>query len=323
MIDQILHTFATHPGEYISGGMLSEKLNCSRTAIWKHIETLRKQGYTIEAVPSRGYRLLQQPEVMDVAHIEASLRTEVFGRHIIYEREVDSTQNLAHMHVRQGAEEGTIILTDEQTEGRGTRGKSWHSPSGKGIWFSMILKPNMPAQYISQLTLLTAVALCRTISQSLAIHIGVKWPNDLLVDGKKVSGILLESSSEDDRLRYVIAGVGISANLEVDDFPPELRDKATSLLILGEKRIDRERLLCDFLLEFEKLYELYTTSGFTPIKTLWEALSVTLNRQVTVQSVRGLISGLAVGLDDSGALLVEEDGGHILKIYSGDVLLAH
>lgn len=320
MIEHILATFASRPNEYISGGELGERLGCSRTAIWKHIETLRQQGYTIEAVTNKGYRLLERPEVMDIEKIKASLRTKVMGRSIIYEPELDSTQNLAHVQVHQGAVEGTVILTDEQTEGRGTRGKSWHSPRGKGIWCSIILKPSIPAQFISQLTLLSAVALCRTISQKLGIHIGVKWPNDLLADGKKVSGILLESSSEDDRLNYVIAGVGISANLTLEDFPASLHDKATSLRLLCGERIDREQLFCEFLLEFEKLYELFTESGFAPIRSLWEAQSITINRPVTVQSAQGQISGDAVGIDESGALLVKDDGGAVTRVFSGDVL---
>lgn len=320
MMNKILQAFAEKPHEFISGQQLSERLNCSRTAVWKHIETLRKEGYEFEAVSRKGYRLLRKPERLDIAAITAQLQTKTMGKRIKYVDELDSTQTTAKQLVAAGAAEGTVVIAEHQTQGKGTRGKAWHSPKGKGIWMSIVLKPPIPALYISQLTLLSAVALCRTINKQLGLNIGVKWPNDLLIDGKKVSGILLESSSEDDRLRYVIAGVGISVNITKDDFPKELHDKATSLQIETGERIAREQLLCAFLTQFEQLYELYLDKGFAPIKSLWEALSVSLDRPIEVHSAFGFISGIAKGLDETGALLVTEDDGQVKKIFSGDVL---
>lgn len=320
MMNKILQAFAENPTEFISGQQLSERLNCSRTAVWKHIENLRKEGYEFEAVSRKGYRLLRKPERLDMAAIMKQMQTKTIGHNLIYIDEIDSTQTKAHQLIAEGAAEGTVVIAELQTRGKGTRGKAWHSPKGKGIWMSIVLKPSIPAQYISQLTLLSAVALCRTINKQLGLNIGVKWPNDLLIDGKKVSGILLESSSEDDRLRYVIAGVGISVNITKNDFPKELHDKATSLQIESGKRVDREQILCAFLLQFEQLYELYLEKGFAPIRSLWEALSVSLNRPIEVHSASGFISGIAKGLDESGALLVTEDDGQVKKIFSGDVL---
>lgn len=320
MMNRILEAFAEQPTEFISGQQLSERLSCSRTAVWKHIENLRKEGYEFEAVSRKGYRLLRKPERLDIAAITAQLQTKTIGKQIVYVDELDSTQTKAQQLIAEGAAEGTIVIAEHQSKGKGTRGKAWHSPKGKGIWMSIVLKPPIPAQYISQLTLLSAVALCRTINKQLGLNIGVKWPNDLLIDGKKVSGILLESSSEDDRLRYVIAGVGISVNITKDDFPEELHSKATSLQIETGQRVNRELLLCAFLLQFEQLYELYMEKGFAPIRSLWEALSVTLHRRIEVHSAQGFISGVANMLDETGALLVTEDDGQVKKIFSGDVL---
>lgn len=312
--------FEQNPQQFISGEALSKHLNCSRTAIWKHIQSLRMEGYEFEAVRKKGYRLTTVPPVMRVPTILSKLETKIMGRKIIYAAELDSTQIRAHEMVAQGAIEGTVIIAEQQTQGRGTMGKKWFSPSGKGIWFSMVLKPRIPLQFISQLTLLVSVALCRTIRKVLQVEIGIKWPNDLLIEGKKVSGILLESSGEDERLRYVIAGVGISANLIAEDFPVDLRTKATSLRMAAGEEVNREELLCEFLLEFENLYQLFHEQGFAPIRTLWEALSVSLNCPIEVKTSQGSIEGVAHGLDEMGALVVTLQNGSTQKIYSGDVI---
>jgi BirA family biotin operon repressor/biotin-[acetyl-CoA-carboxylase] ligase len=319
MNERILHIFLEQPGEFVSGEELSRVLNCSRTAIWKHIQNLRQQGYDFEAVPRKGYRLTKKPEILNVAGLLSRLTTTVMGRSIHYKKEVNSTQTLAHQMVAEGAEEGTVVIAEQQTEGRGTKGRPWYSPPGKGIWFSIVLKPHMPMQFISQLTLLVSVALCRAIKKTIPVNIGIKWPNDLLIEGKKVSGILLESSTEDERLRYVIAGIGISANLLTEDYPPGIRDRVTSLRMASGLKVNREELLCVFLEEFEHLYKLHHEEGFAPIRSLWEALSVSLDRPIEVESSQGRIAGIASGLDEMGALIVTSNTGQTVKIYSGDV----
>lgn len=312
--------FEQKPHQFISGEELSKHLNCSRTAIWKHIQSLRLKGYEFEAVRKKGYRLTTKPAVMRTASILSKLKTDIMGRKIIYASEMDSTQIRAHEMINQGAVEGTVIIAEQQTQGRGTQGKEWFSPSGKGIWFSIVLKPRIPLQFISQLTLLVSVALCRTIRKVLQVDIGIKWPNDLLIKGKKVSGILLESSGEDERLRYVIAGIGISANLLIEDFPQDLRRKATSLRIAAGQEVNREELLCEFLWEFENLYQMFHEQGFAPIRTLWEAHSASLNCPIEVKTSQGCIEGVAYGLDEMGALVVTLPNGSTKKIYSGDVI---
>ncbi|MEC0232187.1 biotin--[acetyl-CoA-carboxylase] ligase [Paenibacillus alba] len=321
MNERILELFQESPEAYVSGEEISRRLNVSRTAIWKHIEELRAAGYEFEAAPRKGYRLVSKPDRWQVSKLLSGLKTKVLGQKVHVYGAVDSTQTIAHALVASGAPEGTIVLAEEQTAGRGRMGRAWHSPPGKGIWMSMVLTPRVPVYFMPQLTLLSAVALCRSIQKVCQVEIGIKWPNDLLIKGKKVSGILLESSGEDERLKYVIAGIGISVNLKTEDYPEELRNIATSLAIESGQEISREHLVQAFLQEFEDLYALYMDKGFAPIRLLWEALSVTLKRPIRTYSPSGPIEGIADSLDDSGALTVINANGEKIKIYSGDIEL--
>jgi BirA family transcriptional regulator, biotin operon repressor / biotin---[acetyl-CoA-carboxylase] ligase len=321
MNEQILQYFLDHEGEYVSGGELSTKLGCSRTAIWKHIEALRKQGYVFEAITRKGYKLVAKPAIMNAAKLMQGLQTNRLGRVLRIYDEVDSTQNIAHTLVRQGAVEGTLVLAEQQNAGRGRMGRNWYSPKGKGIWMSLILKPTISMQFTPQLTLLVAVALCRTIQTYIPHQVGIKWPNDLLINGRKISGILLESSAEDERLNYVIAGIGISVNLLPEDYPDELRVKATSLFIEKGELVEREQLICDFLLQLEVLLELYTQQGFAPIRSLWEALTVSLHKPLRIQTAKGWVEGVANAIDEMGALWVTLPNGENIKLYSGDIEL--
>jgi BirA family biotin operon repressor/biotin-[acetyl-CoA-carboxylase] ligase len=317
--EQLLQVFEQKQGEFISGEELSTALQCSRTAIWKHVEKLRELGYVFEAVSRKGYRLVEKPDKLDVAAIQLRLRTAKLGRRLHYFEQLGSTQSMAHELARQGAEEGTLVIAEQQTEGRGRMGRKWHSPKGKGIWMSLVLKPQVSLQFAPQLTLIVAVALCRAIRQVTSLPAGIKWPNDLLIHGKKISGILSESIAEDEHPLYVVVGIGISANLREDDYTEELRSVATSLQLELGRPVDRMELLCEFLQELEALYRLYHDQGFGPIKLLWEALSVSLNQRVRTQSPQGTLEGLAVGLDESGALTVRQDDGTLTKWYSGTI----
>ncbi|MCZ8512976.1 biotin--[acetyl-CoA-carboxylase] ligase [Paenibacillus filicis] len=319
MTDRLLELFERANGEFVSGEEISGKLQVSRTAIWKQIERLRTQGYEFEAVPRKGYKLLSKPDKLDVADVLSRLQTKVLGRELKYYEQVESTQNIAREWVDAGAPEGTLVVAEMQTAGRGRMGRSWHSPKGKGLWMSLILRPSIPINFTPQLTLLVAVAVCRAIRGNLHLPVGIKWPNDLLIDRKKVCGILLESSAEDERLQHVIVGMGISANLEPRDYSPELAAKATSLAIASGRAIDRTELLCRVMLELEQLYDMYQERGFAPIKSLWEALSVTLDRPVAVDTPKGRTEGTAVSIEDSGALVVRLEDGKLVKMYSGDV----
>lgn len=319
MSDLLLAWFKEHPGEFISGEEISRRLDISRTAVWKQINRLRSKGYEFEAVPKLGYRLVQMPTQLDELSLLAKLKTSKLGHQLRIIARTESTQNDAAVWALEGAEDGAVIIAEEQTGGRGRQGKSFHSPAGKGIWMSLILRPQIPLQFTPQLTLLSAVALCRAMKRMSEVDLGIKWPNDILYEDKKVCGILTESSAEDERLVHVIAGVGISVNLEEHDYPEELRSKVTSLKIASGKEIDRASLVAECLFELEQLYKLYVEQGFAPIRTLWEAQSVTIGRSLSVTTPNGIVSGVAQGLDDSGALIVLGEDGCYRKIFSGDI----
>jgi BirA family biotin operon repressor/biotin-[acetyl-CoA-carboxylase] ligase len=318
--DSLLSLLEAEAGEYVSGEEISRKMNVSRTAIWKQVRKLEAEGYQIEAVPRLGYRLMGKPARLSVTELLANLNTKRFGRNLRLLGSVPSTQDELRLLAEQGAPEGTLVIAEQQTSGRGRMGRSWISPAGKGIWMSLLLRPPVPLPLTPQLTLLAAVALSRAISRIVPLEIGIKWPNDLLVNGKKISGILLESAAEDERLRYVVVGLGISVNLEPEDYPEELLEKAISLKMASGSSINRSELIASILEEFERLYDLYLQEGFTPIRSLWEAHSVTLNNPTQLYTPQGSFHGIPRGLDPMGGLQVELEDGSYRTIYSAEVV---
>lgn len=233
---------------------------------------------------------------------------------------VVSTQEEAKKLAEKGAPEGTAIRAEEQTGGRGRMGRKWHSPAGKGIWMSVVLRPDLPLSLTPQLTLLAGVAVCSAIREVTGVPAGIKWPNDLLAGGRKICGILLESCLREGGLHYAIAGIGISANLTEDDYPDYLQGVGTSLLIEGGGiPVDRTRLTEAVLTELEYLYTLYIEQGFKPVKDLWEAMSVTLGRQISFSTPQGRCEGTAMGLDENGGLLLQDAAGNIISILSGEI----
>lgn len=317
--EPLLRLFEVHPGEYVSGEKMSQELGVSRTAIWKQIRKLEDAGYQFEASRRLGYRLLSAPDKLNAEVLSNLLETNVFGKDLVIYDSVESTQNIARAAAEAGAAEGMLIIAEQQVSGRGRMGRGWISPRGKGIWMSMVLRPKVPIHFAPQLTLLTAVALCRSLRRKTDLPVGIKWPNDLLIAGKKISGILLESAAEDERLRYVIAGIGISVNLEVSDYTEELLEKATSLRVAGGLKLDRHEVLADFLHEWEQLYFLYEEQGFGPIITLWEALSVSLGKLARLTTPQGEIVGIPIGLDESGAIRIELEDGTLKSIFSAEM----
>lgn len=257
---------------------------------------------------------------LDSALLLSKLETAVLGREMRVYDSVSSTQDEARQWVTQGAPHGALILAEEQTSGRGRLGRLWHSPKGKGVWMSIVLKSDTPFLYPPQLTLLSAVALCRAVRILTGLDVGIKWPNDLLIGEKKVSGILLESVETKAKETVIVAGIGISVNLLLNDYPESLKLKATSLKIESGKTIDRQELIVLFLKQFEDLFELYLREGFSPILTLWEAHSLTLNREVSLRTPKGILTGLAVRLDDTGALILRASDGNEQKVFSGDII---
>jgi BirA family transcriptional regulator, biotin operon repressor / biotin---[acetyl-CoA-carboxylase] ligase len=319
MREALLHMLAENEGEFVSGQQISANLNCSRTAIWKHISELRKSGYSIEAVQKRGYRLLTSPDLVTAEEVSLYTGEGTFGKKVTYKTSVKSTQEIAHTLAREGAVEGSIVIADEQTGGRGRLGRAWQSPSGTGIWMSLILRPEIPLQKAPQLTLLIAVAASRAIEKVTGLEAAIKWPNDLLIKGKKVAGILTELQAEADSIHSVIVGIGMNVNQEKKHFSEEISEIATSLAIEGGKNYKRAEIAGAVLQEIENLYRSYLDKGFAVIKLLWEARAYSLGKRITARSVTGSITGYAKGITDEGVLLLEDDNGEIHSIYSADI----
>ena len=316
---EILKAFHQTPNEFISGESLSQKCQCTRTAVWKYIEELRQEGYQFEAVRKLGYRLLSSPDLISAEEIVSGIETRVIGTQVLAYETVVSTQLLAHEVAGKGAPEGTIVIAEQQTGGKGRLGRVWHSPKGSGIWMSLIIRPEIPLPKAPQMTLLTAVAMAKTIQQHVGLNVQIKWPNDVFVSGKKVCGILTELNAESDRINYLVIGIGINVNTTIEDFPPELATVGTSLRIEAGHEIRRSLFVQAFCREFEKLYDDYLAHGFSRIKTEWEANSLSLGRQVTVRTLQQTIEGKAIGLDSEGVLLVEDSLGHLHNVYSADI----
>lgn len=315
----ILKAFHDHPGRFISGEELSQTCGCSRTAVWKHIEELRKDGYEVEAVRKSGYRLLGAPDRLSAAEITAGLDTDRMGQHVIAHDEVVSTQPLAHDAAARGAKEGTLVLAELQTGGKGRLGRPWHSPKGTGIWMSLIIRPAIPLPKTPQMTLLTAVSVARAIREETGLPVKIKWPNDIFIGDKKVCGILTELNAESDRVNYLVIGIGLNGNSVAEDFPEELARIATSLRIESGEPIKRARFIQQFCRIFEEEYDHYLAHGFARAKAEWEKHSYTIGRWVNVQTISQRLEGRAVGLDEEGVLMVEDQDGAIHKVYSADV----
>jgi len=305
--------------QYLSGEAASKLLGVSRTAVWKQIRKLEDEGYTIEASRKLGYRLIGRPDRLTESSLLSKLTTDKLGRTLHLFETVESTQNVALALAVEGAPEGTLVIAEQQLSGRGRMGRGWISPKGKGIWMSLVLRPDIPMPYAPQLTLLAAVALCRSLRRVTSLDIGIKWPNDLLIGGRKISGILLESSAEEDRLKHVIAGIGISLNLDASDYVPEVLDKAISLKMAAGRPFDRAETIAAFLLELEQLYALYHSEGFAPIRSLWEALSVSLGKRTVLTTPQAVIEGVPTGLSDTGAIVVRLDDGRELSVFSAEM----
>ncbi|MBG9909945.1 biotin--acetyl-CoA-carboxylase ligase [Bacillus xiamenensis] len=315
---RLIELFTASEQDFVSSQQICDELGCSRTAVWKHIEDLRKEGYEVEAVRRKGYRLLRKPDKISEDEILFGLETEVFGRYIYFQEEVASTQLIAHDLVNEGAPHGSLVVSDHQTNGKGRLQRAWYSPNGTGIWMSLILRPEIPLHKAPQMTLLASVAIAEAIAQETGLSPSIKWPNDILLNGKKVVGILTELKAEADQVHAVIIGPGINVNQTAEDFPDELKGIATSLRMELDKKVDRAALIQTIMSTFEKRYDEYRKHGFAPIKQLWESFAVTIGKRIVARTFHEQYIGTALGINDEGILLLETEDG-IQKIYSADI----
>lgn len=305
---EIIRILKVSEGKAVSGEELGNRLGISRTMIWKYIKSLAKEGYGIESSPKIGYTLRSVPDLLYPDTICMGLQTSLIGQHIHYYDELRST-NITAKELAHEAEDGTIVVVETQKDGRGRLGREWISPRG-GIWMSVILKPTISLAHASRLTLVAGVVISKAM-RKLGVDARIKWPNDILIDGKKVCGILTEVNAEMELVDYIVVGIGINANVDMDDFSDDVRDIATTLSFeLGES-IDRVSFIQDVLFELEQEYIRFRTQPFSAILDEWLSLSDTIGRQVTVTTPSKMIEGKAVGMTDDGALIVEgSDGTH-------------
>lgn len=316
---KLLELFSEAKGDFISGQKISDILGCSRTAVWKHIEDLRKEGFELEAVRRLGYRIVSTPDKITANEIRLGLKTEVLGQVIHYEEEVTSTQKIAHQLAQEGAEEGTLVVAELQTAGRGRMDRKWFSPKGTGVWMSLILRPPIPPQKTPQLTLLTAVAIAQAIQEVTGLVPDIKWPNDILMNGKKCVGILTELQADPDRVHSVIIGIGMNVNQTREQFPEDIRELATSLAIEKGEKIKRAELIQEVLEKMETLYRQYLQHGFLPIKLLWEGYAISIGKEITARMLNGTIRGIARGITEEGVLMLEDADGVVHYIHSADI----
>jgi len=306
----------------VSGGELARKLGVSRAAVWSHIDVLRTIGYDIEAGPHLGYRLVSVPDVLHADDMYSRLgRTRVIGREIQVFEETTSTNDVMARLARGGVKEGVVVFAESQSHGRGRLGRRWISPPRKGLWFSVLMRPAIAPQAATQLTIGAATALARAITLQCGIVPEIKWPNDILIRGKKIAGILTEMSAEVDHLKEVILGIGIDVNLEAGEFPPALRKIATSIRIESGQMVDRAELAVAILRELDRDYDRIKRGEFDVVAEQWQEHCTTIGSQVSIRVGERVIRGRAEALDADGALLLRGQHGHLERITGGDVTM--
>lgn len=304
----------------VSGAELAGRLGLTRAAVWARIEELRRVGYGIEASPHTGYRLVSVPDLLHADDLLSRLgRTRVIGRDIRVFEETASTNDVVEKLARDGVREGVVVFAESQSRGRGRLGRRWVSPRRRGLWFSVLLRPVLRPQAVTQVTVMGAVALIRAIRAVAGLNPGVKWPNDVQWEGRKVAGILTEMSGELDSVRHVILGIGVDVNQTASEFPEDLRGVATSLRQAVGRPIDRAELAAVLLRELDSAYARLREGDFERIADEWEAACTTIGRQVSVQQGDRRWQGRAESLDSEGALLLRSAYGHLERISGGDV----
>ncbi|QWV95582.1 biotin--[acetyl-CoA-carboxylase] ligase [Geomonas oryzisoli] len=318
---RIIELFRSGDG-VVSGAALSRLLGVSRTAVWKHVKGLRASGYLIEAVPSKGYRLLSSPKVLTQLDLSAGLATSRIGTSIICLKETESTNQVAFKLAEDGAAEGTVVIADAQTAGKGRLGRIWLSPPGVNLYCSVVLRPAIAPMAACQLTFLSVVAVARAIESCTTLKPQIKWPNDILINGKKVAGLLNEMNAETEKVNFVVLGIGVNLNLDMSSISESLlRHPATSLLQEGGVEVDRLAFTRALLVELDRLYDVFLREGEAPVRAEWLERSAIKGRSVKVSQGEREFIGMVQGVDSFGALLVQLGDGKVETVLSGDVAL--
>ena len=316
----ILEAFYQAGGQFVQGDDLGRQLKLSPAAVSAEIAELERLGYTIESHPHLGYRLLGTPDRLTADDIKAQLSTKLIGSEILVFEETASTNDVVEHLAKSGAREGLVVFAESQTRGRGRRGRAWTSPRGKGLWFSVLLRPELPPTGAGRITVAASVAVARAIRQSCGVDARIKWPNDVTVSGRKLAGILTELRAEADEILLAILGIGIDVNCHQEDFSGGLAGIATSLELQTGRVQDRVALAAQVLTELDECYQAALTD-FETIVDEWAKLCTTLGRQIVVTIGHRRIEGFAQALDSDGALLLRRDSGQIERILGGDVVV--
>lgn len=304
-------------GDYVSGQELCRRFGVTRSAVWKAVGQLKKEGYEIEAVQNRGYRLAAA-EVYGENELRSRIHTAWAGAELHFYRVTGSTNLLAKQAGEEGAPHGALFVANEQTAGRGRRGRNWQSPSGANIYFTILLRPDFQPSQASMLTLVMAHSVAAAISRLTGLTPGIKWPNDVLLENKKVCGILTEMSLEREYIHYLVCGVGI--NVAAQDFPEEFRERATTLETVCGRGVSKGALLQYVMEAFERDYGTFAAAGdLTPFLESYNRQLVNRDRGVRVLDPKGEWEGTARGINAGGELLVEDAAGNVRAVYAGEV----
>ncbi len=303
----------------ISGQELADQLGISRAAIGKHINALRKEGYLIEALSGQGYCLLNSPDILSTAEISSYLPDNGgLNWQISYQEQVDSTNRQLKMQAVDAAPQGLVLVAESQLLGEGRLSRSWYSPALGGLWFSLLLRPNFGPELAQTTTLMMACAIADTLSD-LGFKVGIKWPNDILVNGRKLAGIKSEICADIDHVSWLVTGIGL--NINISQFPPELADIAISLKLISGQNYQRAPILAKLLTRIDHYYQILQEQGFEPIRQVWLKYALYLGEQILISGANGKYPAIAIDLAADGQLIIN-DNGQIKKIHGGDILLA-
>ncbi len=317
--DKILKHLISSNSGFTSGAELARELHVTRAAVWKHIKTLKREGYAVEAAPSKGYRLVAVPDILQLDAIKRGLKTGTIGREIYLFPEVVSTNALAMEMASTGAADGTVVIAETQTGGKGRLGRAWISPKGN-LYISVVLRPEIPPHKAPLITLMTAVSVTSTIRRHLEVQAGIKWPNDILISGKKAAGLLTEMRAEPDRVKHIVLGIGINVNMDMAELPVPLRKLSTTLSAETGKKVDRTLFLQQVLAELDRWYQIFLKGGAAVIEA-WQLFNVTVGKRVAVSGPGETFEGMAQGIDTDGRLILKLDDGTLHEVAAGDVTI--
>jgi len=320
---KVLSFFQTHDSEYLSGEDLSDVLKISRVAVWKHIKKIQSLGYKIESKQKLGYRLVNETEKLLPWEITNDLKTKEIGKRVYYFEEIDSTQNFAQQIALDKKENGTIVIAERQTAGRGRLDRKWTSPKG-GMWFSLIIHPKFDVSTSTLVPIAGAVALAKSIKSTLNVDVSVKWPNDITMDGKKVAGMLVDASFQANNIDYLILGIGINFDIDSKKIEKRLSKSPNFYGINSLRKKDDDTppkiLLREFLVQFEKILTQLNKGEKTKIVKEWTKKADNIGKKISINTADGKISGISQGIDNDGAIKLKTSKG-IKKIFVGDVVL--